>query len=275
MNDGSKTILGGLIPESTGYATSTYSLNYQGPGRGAGNSINALLDGYILSNDKMYLEHAESFVHGCIHPQDDISKRHFEDIEARWSYLIFLQVMGRYLDLKYQWGEFDYSFHYARQSLLHYALWMDEYEVPYMQVLDKVEYPTETWPAQDLRKSCIFDYAAIYGEKSTFKNYRHKAKIFYHEGIQGVKSFSTSMFSRPQTILLTCGYPRDYFCRLNHPYPIPERKDPFDFGSPSPFIAQKQRFRKMLKSPGGLLKILGYVMRRPRLYLRLIQGKYW
>ncbi len=49
---------------------------------------------------------------------------------------------------------------YARASLLHYARWMAEHEYPYLEKPEILEYPTETWAAQDMRKSEIFDYAA-------------------------------------------------------------------------------------------------------------------
>ena len=80
----------------------------------------------------------------CIHPLDDISRHHFEDIEHRWSYTVFLAALGKYLDLKVAEGELDRQYAYAREALLHYTAWMVEHEVPYKQVLHRVEIPTET-----------------------------------------------------------------------------------------------------------------------------------
>ena len=46
---------------------------------------------------------------------------------------------------------------------MRYAEWMLAHEAPFATRFDRVEYPTESWPAQDIRKSCVFDYAAQYG----------------------------------------------------------------------------------------------------------------
>ena len=41
---------------------------------------------------------------------------------------------------------------YAREVLLNYAHWMVEHERPYLERPEKLEYPNETWAAQDIRK---------------------------------------------------------------------------------------------------------------------------
>ena len=44
--------------------------------------------------------------------------------------------------------------------LLHFARWMADHERPYLDRPELLEFPTETWAAQDIRKSEIFDLAA-------------------------------------------------------------------------------------------------------------------
>jgi len=51
MDDGSRTLLGLFDASRTGHASSTVTPAYHKPGRGAGNSINALLDAYALTLD--------------------------------------------------------------------------------------------------------------------------------------------------------------------------------------------------------------------------------
>ena len=92
---------------------------------------------------------AEELVQRCIHPADDISARKLGEPEHRWSYLVFLQILSKYLEVKRELGEYDYHYHYGRESLLHYSRWMLENEIPYKACLSKVEIPTETWPAHD------------------------------------------------------------------------------------------------------------------------------
>ena len=123
-------------------------------------------------------------VRRCIHPSDDLEKRDLKNAEARWSYLVFLQILGKYLDLKAELGEANFEAFYARESFRHYVNWMVENERPFVEVLDQVEYPTETWPAHDVRKSCIFDYASIYGDPDKVEIYRERAEYFFNESFR-------------------------------------------------------------------------------------------
>ncbi len=43
---------------------------------------------------------------------------------------MFLQSLGKYLDYKVELKQLDSTYAYARASLLHYARWMAEHEVP-------------------------------------------------------------------------------------------------------------------------------------------------
>ena len=46
--------------------------------------------------------------------------------------------------------------------MLHYARWMAGHERPYLDRPEILEFPTETWDAQDMRKSEVFDLAALH-----------------------------------------------------------------------------------------------------------------
>ncbi|MEZ5591625.1 MAG: hypothetical protein R3F53_13290 [Gammaproteobacteria bacterium] len=110
MDEGSHTLLGIIDSGPTGDASKTTSADYHKAGRGAGNSINALLDAYALSNDRHYFDKAEALIQRCIHPTDDIDALKLDEPEYRWSYLVFLQVLGKYLNTKLELGEIDYYF---------------------------------------------------------------------------------------------------------------------------------------------------------------------
>ena len=56
MDDGRNTVFGLLDNGPTGAASATVSEDFHGPGRGAGNSINALLDGWILTGSELLSE---------------------------------------------------------------------------------------------------------------------------------------------------------------------------------------------------------------------------
>jgi hypothetical protein len=237
MDDGAKTPFRYLNRRPTGGASSTASVTYHGPGRGAGYSLNAMLDGYTLSGDRKYLAKAEELLQRCIHPHDDIKARELHDVENRWSYTVFLQAVGRYLDLKTSLNELDGMFCYARESLLHYADWMRDHEVRFVEIFDKVEYPTETWPAQDLRKSYVFMFAAKYAEEPLRPQFLDKAAYFFDHAIEDFMSFDTKTFARPMILVMNHTAMHAYF----HMYPnesAPHIECRHDFGQPQKFKPQ-------------------------------------
>lgn len=93
------------------------------------------MDAYRISGARLYLAKAEELLERCIHPNDHIDSFRLDDAEYRWSYLVFLQIVGKYLNLKRELGEIDYHYCYARESLLAYASWMDKNERPYKEIL--------------------------------------------------------------------------------------------------------------------------------------------
>jgi PcRGLX-like N-terminal RIFT barrel domain/PcRGLX-like protein central beta sandwich domain len=237
MDDGAQRPFGTIDRRPTGLCSSTASRGYHGPGRGAGNSINALLDAYVLTHDARYFVKAEQLIRRCIHPKDNIKNRNLDEPEHRWSYLVFIQSLGKYLDCKIDKGEIDCRYAYAQASLLHYAEWMLEHEVPYATVLHKVKIPTETWPAQDIRKSVVFHLAAKHATGHVRERFRAKASIFFQTCIRDLLSFSTCTLTRPIVLLLTNAYVHPYF--QQHPEETaPQPKENYDFGEPQQFRPQ-------------------------------------
>ncbi|MEW6428236.1 MAG: hypothetical protein AB1568_09410 [Thermodesulfobacteriota bacterium] len=251
MDDGSQTIFGIVDSGPTGIASQTVSTDFHKPGRGAGNSINALMDGWRLTGDRGYMRKAEELIQRCIHPRDSITALRLDDPEYRWSYLVFLQVLGKFLDLKTELGEADYIFHYARESFLHYADWMTKHETPYKDVLHKVDIPTETWPAHDVRKCCILLYAAKYGPAEREDTYRQKALFFFERCLTDLLSFETSHLARPRILLAVYGWMVAYFQK--HPaLAIKWQPHLHRFGEPDEFIPQRARFRGTLARQGKI-----------------------
>src|SRR5439155_8319568 len=132
MDDGARTIFGLVDDGPTGLVSGTVEAAYQGPGRGCGNSVNALLDGWLASGRQIYLDKAEALIRRVIHPPDDVAARDLLNTERRWSYTVFLSVLARYLALKAEHGQVDGAYSYAQASLVHYARWMLEHELPYL-----------------------------------------------------------------------------------------------------------------------------------------------
>ncbi|HQR41917.1 MAG TPA: hypothetical protein PLX97_04520, partial [Gemmatales bacterium] len=121
MDDGTKTIFRFLSTSDTGLASKSRTPSYHGPGRGAANSIAALVDGHRLTGEMVFLKKAEQLIRRCIHPSDNVEQRNLLDAENRWFYTMFLQSLGKYLHYKQEIGELDSMYAYARASLLHYV----------------------------------------------------------------------------------------------------------------------------------------------------------
>jgi exo-rhamnogalacturonan lyase-like protein len=81
MDNGALTRFRFFSCAATGLASQTRSRDYHGPGRGAGNSINALLDAYRLSRKEQYLDKAQELIRRCIHPTDNIDSLNLLDAE--------------------------------------------------------------------------------------------------------------------------------------------------------------------------------------------------
>jgi YetA-like protein len=258
MDDGSHRPLGFIDNRPTGLCSSTVSRDYHGPGRGAGNSINSLLDAYVLTRDKRYLLKAEELIRRCIHPKDDIASRNLDGPEHRWSYLVFLQAIGKYLDVKIENNELDFMYCYAQASLLHYAEWMIAYEVPYSTVLDKVEIPTETWPAQDVRKSAVFHVAAKHAAGPIRGALQERADFFFEQCIKDLSGWKTCTLTRPLALLLGTAYVHTYF-QQHRDEAAPQPMVAYDFGRPTKFSPQFQelfRARQKLSAWVGKLNKL-------------------
>ena len=255
MDDGSLTLFGLFDPGPTGAATATVEPGYQKAGRGAGNSINTLLDAFTLTGQRHYLLKAEEFVQRCIHPHDDIAALGLAEPEFRWSYLVFLQVLGKYLERKRESGEYDYAFHYARESLVNYAAWMARVEVPYKDVLHKVLLPTETWSAQDIRKGHVLQVASLYAPPAMRDELRDRAAFFHQRCLEDLRSFPTAFLTRPQVLL--CVYAGQYAGALCATAPeLPPHNHAF--GEPRNFA---QRYRA-LAAAGVRAKVALRAIRR-------------
>lgn len=264
MEDGRHTVFRWLARCSTGLATSTNTPDYQGPGRGAGHSIAALLDAARLSSDTRPFDTAEMLIRRCIHPTDRIDDLDLLDAERRWSYTVFLHVLGRYLDEKVERGALDAMYLYARDALLAYARWMATHERPYFERRDELEYPTETWFAQELWKSEVFTYAAKYGATQERALFLERADFFFRYAIEMLTASPTRTLTRPVVLLLSRGLMHSFF--LRHPEALVAPTPPAAaLPARLPFVPQKAvaRRRAMLIAvvgAAGLLAMAVYAL---------------
>jgi hypothetical protein len=251
LDDGTRTPFRWLSRADTGLASKTHSTHYHGPGRGAGNAINVLLNGYRLTGRAAFLEKAEELIRRCIHPHDDISAHGLLDPESRWSYTVFLQALGRYLDEKIVRNEIDERYAYARQSLLHYARWMAGNEYLYLEKPEILEYPTETWAAQDMRKSDVFKFAAKHASGAERTVFLTRADYFFRESLRALEQWPTRFTARPRVLMMTCGFMHAAFQLGADGGHAPEPPAIADFGQPITFVPQKAVVRQRLNILGA------------------------
>ena len=209
MDDGRKSRFWWIDRGFTGLASGTRSTDFHGPGRGAGNSINALLDAHRLTGAPRYLEKADALVARCVHPDDDQDELQLLDAENRWSYTVFLQTLGKYLERLADLGLIDQRYTYARDVLLNYARWMSRCERPYLEHPEQLEYPTETWAAQDIRKAAVFEFAARHStEDAERKTFLERATYFFDYSVNTLRHAATGRLARPLVLLLAYGFQR-------------------------------------------------------------------
>ena len=206
MDDGGKTLFSWLTRGPTGLATASGSLRYHGPGRAGGNSINALLVAFELTGRRRFLGKAEELIRRCMHPADDLAALDLLDAERRWSYTVFLEAVGRYLFVKVSLGELDATYDYARRSLLHYARWMRVHERPYLDKPEMLEFPTETWSAQDIRKSDVLALAALCERGPERAAFLEASRRFFEDVMTRLPSLPTHSYTRPTVLMLGRGY---------------------------------------------------------------------
>lgn len=241
IEDPSRTPFRWLCWEYTGLATESGGGGYHGPGRASGNSINALLVGYQLTEDRKYLTKVEQLIRRCTHPEQNLQALDLLNAEARWFYTMHLQALGQYLDLKSELREHDEEFVYAHAVLLHYARWMAKHEQPILDTPERLQFPTETWAAQDMRKVEVFLFAARYAEAEERLLFLEKAEWFFQYVVRTLSEFPTRSLCRPVVLLMNFGWSLRWWKEFGpelppFPRPILEISS---FPAWTPFISQR------------------------------------
>jgi len=211
--------------------------------RGTGNGITACLDAFELTGNPEYLNNAAALIRGTVHPDDQIDDRNLLNAELGWSYTVFLVAVGKFLDKKLEIGSLDSDFSYARRALLVYADWMAENEYPYLEKPDILEYPNETWAAQDLRKAVVFYYAARFARSGDLSRFRERALYFWEAGIKELDKWETKGLTRPVALVLQNAWVAS---RLEDIETFPGIDAPAEeFGSSTPYLNGSNVIRRV------------------------------
>jgi hypothetical protein len=234
-----------LSRRDTGRAILT-SPDFYGPARSSANSLNALLDGHRLSGRPEFLAKADQLVARVVHPRDDQKQQRLDEPEYRWFYVMFLQALGKYLRYKADLDQRDGAYAHGRESLLAYARWMADHEQPYLDRPEKLDHPTETWAAQDIRKADIFSLAAMHASHAERLRFLERADFFHNRSVDTLLTMPTRAYARPVIVLLTSGAIRAWLA--DHPDAgLPPPREPFDAGQPERFLPQRQEAERRAK----------------------------
>lgn len=256
MEDGSQTVMSLLDSEPTGMSSWTLFEDFHGPGRGVGNSINALVDAWTLTRDDKYLDRAQTLIRRVSHPKQSCDELHLIDAEGHWSYTVCMTAMGRYLATKLEAGQLDEHYEYARQSLVNYGRWMAAHERPTLSEPEKVEYVTEAWAAQDFRKANALRIAASCCEDAEAEvQMRLKADEINDAAWADLYGFGEQhLTARCLSILMTEGS-RDVFHRNSRPEYFPAAGLTLPESTWTMFVPQKIRVKQLLKNPVRLASV--------------------
>ena len=249
-DDGSQNVFRWLDTGRTGAATWSGSMDYHGPGRGGGNSIDALLNAFELTGDAKYKDKVEELIRRCVHPTENLDTLDLLNVEERWFYMVFLKSLCKYLDAKAAYGDFDSMFSYAREALRHYLRWAIANEYYYLDRPEILEYPTENWAARDLSKAEVFLMGARFAQEHERNDLLAVGRRFYQTAIRKLMDFESRNLTRPMVLAAQFGW-RRHGLEIMQPWEIPEAADPLAFPERSPFVRQKVRVKKKLLATGA------------------------
>ena len=254
QDDGTRTIFGLVDDGPTGLASATSGPCDHRPGRAAGNSINALLDGWLLTGAAKYLAHAQALIRRCVHPAQDIGSFDLLDAEKHWSYTVFLVSLDKYLRCKEAAVQVDAAYAFAEQSFLNYGRWMLAHERPYFDRADELEYPTEAWAAQELRKANALRMAARDADSAVAERMLDRGDELAERAWSDLMRFESRTTARAMAVVMVEGL-RDAQLR--------QREFARSFAAPlaslpshQPFLPQRERVKERLRSPAGALSLL-------------------
>jgi hypothetical protein len=174
--------------------------------------------------------------------------------ERRWSYTVFLQTLGRYLEYRVEKGLVDSRLEYARTALVNYANWMAIHERPYLDHPEELEFPTQTWPAQDIRKAAVFEFAERWAPAAdAAERFRHAADRFFDYSVSTLATMPTKSLTRPVVLLLAYGFQRPSLDAEVARFTAESAA--FDSRRPS-FVPYRRRVMVRLAVAGGVVAVM-------------------
>jgi hypothetical protein len=179
--------------------------------RGTANYVNACLDRFAISSDSQYLTQAIRVIEYTCSPTDDIVTRQLDDIENTWFYVVMLQAVARCHriltqmcsnDKSGQPASYSEALTYCRATLLHYGQYLLAHACLSLEHADQLEYPNETWTAQDLRKVDVLRYVASIAAPDAQQQYIIRADALASAIFKRLSASEERKYTRVQALLM-------------------------------------------------------------------------
>lgn len=185
--------------------------------RGTGNYLTALIDASIMEPGCDWLSKADTVISATIHPEDNIAKRNLLAVESGWSYLILLSAIARYLNEKRTVNQLDEAYQSAARSFVAYAEWMRDNEKPFLANTEQLEFPNDTWVAQDIRKAMLMLQAAEHVPEGLANSFQKAGENWLTSICRTLEFSQERQFARILAILMQNYGPHTSLSSLHEP----------------------------------------------------------
>ena len=118
----------------------------------------------------------------------------------------------------------------------------------YLDKPEILEFPNETWSAQEMRKCEVFQWASKHADQERRDIYLEKAQFFFDVACKQLSGSPRQSLCRPVALLMSNGYSRSWFQKHQDDLAVMPRGSHADFGEPTLFVSQKQRAIRRAKA---------------------------
>src|SRR5262249_54250460 len=119
---------------------------------------------------------------------------------------------------------------------------------------EKLEFPTEAWAAQELRKANVLRLAAEHADEPLRGRLRRRGDELADRGWRDLMRFESRTLARALAIVFVEGM-QDLCCRVGQNTAAPPGDHPADFGESTVFLPQKRRVLRQLRTVRGLCRL--------------------
>jgi hypothetical protein len=168
---------------------------------------------------------------------------------------VFSVNLARYFRCKAHAGQIDVRYAYAQASLVHLGRSMLARERPYFDRKEELQYPTEAWPAQELRKANALRLAAMHTSGTLRQQLWDRGDALARRAWQDLQGCPRPTTARAMAIVMTEGL-RDASLRQRPALVFPQGPAPPRWEPWEPFVPQRERILRSIRSPVGVICLL-------------------